>query len=338
MEAPVHIILLNFNGADDTIECLNSLGEAVLDDARIILIDNGSTDDSVNRLAGWNERTAFFSTAEKARLEDLQSWKDSGFPKNIIGAAGHTLIYSAANLGFAAGNNAGTRLALDRGATEVLLLNNDTTVRPDFLIRLRQTAIAQPGAVLIPQIRLYHQPENIWNCGGELLWPGRKQYHFEGAKYQSLPQVDLLPVSFVTGCALWYRPLETGLLTEAFFFGEEDMEFSMRLREKEIPAYCDLTAIIYHKVGSTLSANYRKSEIFTLKRLINLRMNLRGLSRTGAFIYYLVNLYRLLVSQYKLSPGEALQSVNWVKRNAMERNELGKDICVDYVLGNIDRP
>lgn len=324
------IILLNFNGAEDTLECLESLLAAELGTAAVVLIDNGSTDGSAERLLAWNKKHCFFKQVEKVPTESIDRGGNN-FPPELLVAHQHTLLLSPANRGFAGGNNLGTRLALARGGQEVLLLNNDTTVTPDFLSALRAAAQKHPEAVLIPQIRLYHQPDKLWNCGGDLRWPGRKVYRYENARVEDLTKDEWQPVTFVTGCALWYRPAVTGLLTERFFFGEEDMEFSLRLRDMGLEAYCVPTSVIYHKVGTTLTNNFRKSEIFTLKRLVNLRTRGGLLLVISAYVYYLTNLLRLLVLRYKLRPDIALTKVARVARLSLRKHEVGEDLCVAYV-------
>lgn len=330
--APLSIILLNFNGATDTLECLESLRNARLGGAAVILIDNGSSDDSVERLLSWNKKHQFFRLVSEELAESAE-WVGNNLSAPFRAGHEHTLLLSTDNLGFAGGNNLGARLALARGGREVLLLNNDTTVAPDFLIPLRAAAREQPEAVLIPQIRLYHQPDRLWNCGGDLRWPGRKVYHYQNTPVAGLPTDELLPVTFVTGCALWYRPAATGLLTERFFFGEEDMEFSLRLRDKGIKAYCVPGSVVYHKVGSTLENNFRKSEIFTLKRLVNLRTRGGAFLVICAYAYYLANLLRLLVLNYKVRPDIALAKVIKVGRASLRKNEVGQALCVAYVRG-----
>jgi GT2 family glycosyltransferase len=303
-----------------------------LGDASVILVDNGSTDDSASGLSAWNEEQGFFDQVETLTEPRLANTEDYAWPKALL-AGKNTLLLSAENLGFAAGNNLATRLALARGGEEVLLLNNDTTVATDFLVELRQGIASHPEAVLIPQIRLYHDPERIWNCGGLLIWPGRKAYFLENAPVARAAEMSGIPVSFVTGCALLYRPALTGLLTERFFFGEEDMEFSWRLRQMRLPALCINTSVIYHKVGQTLTSNYRKSEVFTLKRLVNLRLNLGGAAAFWGYLYYLANLLRLLIGRYHLSPLAAVRKVYRVARRSLNTEEVGGDLCVGYVQG-----
>jgi len=93
--------VLNWNGGPDTVDCLESLAQANLDRATVLVVDNGSRDDSLARIRG-------------------------RFPSQRI-------LVLAENQGYAGGNNAGIRAALDAGAGGVLLLNNDTRVAPDFL-------------------------------------------------------------------------------------------------------------------------------------------------------------------------------------------------------------
>lgn len=322
------IILLNYNGSEDTLACLDSLRTAKLGDATITVVDNGSLESDLSMLLDWNERTAFFTCVERLSAEAKLA-----FTKAIISEVGPTLLLSPVNRGFAAGNNLATRLALARGQEEVLLLNNDTTVYPDFLQQLAKARTKHPEAVLTPQIRRFFEPHLVWNCGGDLQWPGRKTYKYADTPVADLPAVTELEISFVTGCALLYQPEKTGLLTERFFFGEEDMEFSLRLRRKGIPIFCALASIVYHKVGRSLSDSARKSEIFTLKRLVNLRRELDGWSFLIAYTYYLLNLLRLLLLRYRIGARAALKQTFRVGRLSLSLAGVGKELCVDYVQG-----
>src|SRR5205823_1889527 len=104
----VGIIILNWNSYQVTSECLLSLRKLNYPNTEIVLVDNGSSDDSADRLQ--NE-----------------------FPEIRV-------LRNPENLGFPGGNNVGIRYVLDRGADYLLLLNNDTVVQPDFLRELVQVA------------------------------------------------------------------------------------------------------------------------------------------------------------------------------------------------------
>ena len=98
----VGIVISNYNGWQDTVQCLESLQKQTYRDFEIILLDDASTNDSVQQL-------------------------HKHLPDNAV------FLPQAANIGFAAANNVGMRRALADGCDWVLLLNNDTVVAPDFL-------------------------------------------------------------------------------------------------------------------------------------------------------------------------------------------------------------
>ena len=153
MKPLLSIIILNYHGLSDTIACLESLRAAELGDAKVLLLENGSGEDDVNGLLRWNEKTAFFEHITEVDPGEEQA------PDGPAEVRIHTLLISPVNHGFAGGNNLATGIALSRGDQEVLLLNNDTEVEPDFLTHLLVGRAKHPDAVLIPQIRLHGQPE-----------------------------------------------------------------------------------------------------------------------------------------------------------------------------------
>ena len=125
----VAIIILNWNGLDDTIACLQSVSNVRYNALEIIVVDNGSSDGSVE-------------TIHKI------------FPEVQI-------VANASNLGFAEGNNVGIRQALDR-TDYILLLNNDTTVHPDILHHLIPVVEEDPSiAVAGPVICYETEPDTI---------------------------------------------------------------------------------------------------------------------------------------------------------------------------------
>src|SRR6185436_11716808 len=133
--ASIAIIVLNWNGRDLTLDCLRSLAAVTTPHVRIIVVDNASTDGS--------------SDAVRQRYGSRV-----------------TLVENAQNLGFAAGNNAGIRRALDDGADYILLLNNDTVVAEDFVDRLLEPMVGTPAiGITAPKI-YYAEPEKqIWFAG-----------------------------------------------------------------------------------------------------------------------------------------------------------------------------
>ena len=245
------IIVLNWNGTDDTLACLESLTKAE-GHFCVYVIDNGSSDDSLTRIGAWIEGHGEMDV----RLVPLDR-----------------------NYGFARGNNMGIAVARQDNPDSYLLLNNDTEVRPDFLVRLQAFSKRSPQyRILTPKINYFYDKQKIWNCGGKLSF-GFRKYHYAGQSNSAVRETDYIPISFVTGCALFFYPElldEQGrLLTERFFFGEEDFELSLRMKEKNVAMACVLDSLIYHKVGATVGKTQGVSKYYMhyLNRFIDVRLH-----------------------------------------------------------------
>jgi len=193
----VYIILLNWNQWKYTVECLTSLQALDYDDWAVIVLDNGSMNDSVVRL---RER----------------------FPHVEVMDLGE-------NLGFAGGNNAGIRAALARGAEYIWLLNNDTTVEPRALRAMVERAEADPKVAAVGSA-IYDaaEPERLqaWGGGRVNFWLGRSR--------NFVSPVSDEKIEFLSGASLLLRrpALESlGLFDEEFFFYWEDTDYCFRLRQ-----------------------------------------------------------------------------------------------------------
>src|SRR5437763_815696 len=139
MHPLVFIIVLNWNSWRDTLECLGSFEQVDYPNYRVLVVDNGSTDGSEERI-----RTAC------PEIEFIQT---------------------GANLGYAGGNNMGIRHALRQGARYVLLVNPDVVLEPATLRRLVRVCadVPQVGA-LCPVIRREDAPDCVWFGGGVIKW------------------------------------------------------------------------------------------------------------------------------------------------------------------------
>lgn len=289
----VCIVLLNWNGWRDTIECLESLYRLEYREFFLVVIDNGSTDDSVERITAWAQRAHGLAPSEAAIAltvlpHDGASSTPPPFPpagRSETGTAGYlpgamVFVLSAENLGFAAGCNLGMRLGLEIGCDYVWLLNNDTVVASDALGKLAGFLVAHSSfAGVTGQIRLYKQPGIIWNCGGSLLPLGLRRYDFCGVPASTAPQTGHARISFMSGCAAMLRAASIqrmGFLSERFFHGEEDFELCQRLKRERMMLACRYDALIYHKVGASVAAAARHNvlataHIYYLNRFIHMR-------------------------------------------------------------------
>jgi len=247
------IITLNWNGWKDTIACLDSL-QRCEGNFRIVIVDNGSTDDSINEIEKYLSQTSQTHKYELIRLEE--------------------------NYGFARGNNeAIRRMSHIEEIDHILLLNNDTIVEADFLTKLETYHLQHlEYKVLTPLICYYDSPTKIWNAGG---WQhfGFRKYYYADQNISILPSKQSCDISFVTGCALWFDKSlldsSKGILTERFFFGEEDFEFCLRMNQQKVKMACVLNSKIYHKVSSsTKSTNtYGKIYLHYLNRFVDMRLH-----------------------------------------------------------------
>ncbi|MFZ2188479.1 MAG: glycosyltransferase family 2 protein [Candidatus Moraniibacteriota bacterium] len=215
----INIVVLNYNGKSCLKGCLASLFCVDYPSFEVVVVDNNSEDGSV----------------ELARLD---------FPKA-------TFIKNEQNLGFSAGNNVGIRYSLERKADFVLLLNNDTEVKKDFLKQLIINASENEKAGLFsPQI-FSEDKESVWFSGGRIDWLRMKSFNStEELRY------DFASSDFISGCAMLVRAevfARIGLLDEDFFLYWEDVDFSVRAKKAGYSFVVVANSHIYHLEKSEMN-------------------------------------------------------------------------------------
>lgn len=307
----IAIIILNWNGYIDTVECLDSLMKNDCSIFDIIVVDNGSTDESLERIRAWfQDRRLTLNNVLTSKIPSTFSEIDTLSHETVQehGAQTYTLITSDKNLGFSAGNNLGMRFAIRRPYDSVLLLNNDTTLAEDAIKTIHDAMISNPlWGACVPKIKYYDTPDTIWNAGGFLRPLGGRKYLY-GDAVDADTYTGTRRITFATGCALAIRVQlvkEFGGLCEDFFFGEEDYELSMRYFKKKILMYTVLDAVVYHKVGISRTKLLDQNTLagtFThhLNRLIHMKRYMSTLQwmvwRFGSLVY----IFFLLVVKKKV--------------------------------------
>jgi GT2 family glycosyltransferase len=217
----VSCVVLNWNGWRDTIECLEALKKCTYPQLTVIVVDNGSTDDS----------------AAKIR---------SAHPDIL-------LLESGRNLGFAGGNNIGIRHALAHEADCVWLLNNDTKPAPDALSALVAKALTDKRIGAVASICYYaDSPSTVeaWAGARVNLWVGYGRNSTQPQRddwFHSLNGASML----VTRAAIE----DAGMLDEAFFLYWEDTEFCLRLRKKGWRLAAAADSRVLHKVNASTGGN-----------------------------------------------------------------------------------
>lgn len=273
-EDVIPVVILNWNGEDDTVECLRSIGKSVPAGFVPVLVDNGSKPESVERLK--RACSQIYGKILYLRGSELPAFGDTARAelRESLGEDSLVFIENGENLGFAKGNNVGIQFAELAGAEWVMLLNNDTVVAPEAFQELRRFLENCPFTAITPQIRYYKPSTRIQNCGGDLTYFGSRKYKFANIEASALPKADSSVISFVTGCALLFKHKVAGPLTEDFFFGEEDYEFSLRMRKLGLKMACVHGAVVYHKVGASIARSSKPLGailVHYVNRLINTR-------------------------------------------------------------------
>jgi GT2 family glycosyltransferase len=250
------IVILNWNGREDTLELLHSLREAKLPTTTVLVVDNGSQDGSL------------------AAIKSEHSWVQT--------------LQTGRNLGYAGGNNRGIAYALQHEAEVVGVLNNDTLVSPDFWSPL--VHLAEGGAVAVcPDIRYSDSPGQSWFFGGVISRDEGCPRHL---RPDEQPARDGHHCSeILTGCCLvasaetWRK---VGPFDEHLFLIFEDSDWCMRAKECGITLLLEPASRIDHKVSRSFRGSaagiglfyYCRNGLIFAHRWLGPRATLRFLSRT----------------------------------------------------------
>lgn len=340
------IIILNWNGWEDTLECLESIWNSNYPYFRCIVIDNGSSDNSCERILKWAYKSQNTTTdpllsgdkyPEKILVYDKKAAENGGNEKEErkLHSPGRylVLIKNHENSGFAGGCNIGLRYALSKEAELVFFLNNDTIIDKDALGRMAGFLKERTDYCGVTgQIRLYHDPERTWNCGGNLRWYGARKYIYSDTPVVQTPQNGYRRITFVTGCAVMFRIdifRDTGLLTEKFFFGEEDFELSLRLYRQRFKIAILFTSIIYHKVNVSINKSFQDDSLskiysYYLKRFINLRDYWPFWRWRLWRFFYGFYIVWLLKTRYRIQFKSIFSFLRSLYRDSSQLNEVNK--------------
>jgi GT2 family glycosyltransferase len=280
MNPKVAIIILNWNGWKDTIECLESVFRIDYPNYQVIVIDNGSTDDSIERIKAWAEGKQKVLTPESTHplynlshppvskpipyIEyDRESAETGGLPEkekllydSLPGNIPHPLILiqSGSNLGFSGGNNVGIRYALRKDFNYIMLLNNDMVLNPNGLKDVIDFCERDENIGIIGgKIFYYDYPEIIWNACGKFQFLWKIKYY--GLNSQDKEEFNhTRKVTFISGALMLVKKSvfeKIGLLPEAYFFGVEDLEFCKRTIRNGFKMYYAPPLTAWHKVGGS---------------------------------------------------------------------------------------
>jgi GT2 family glycosyltransferase len=249
-----YIIVLNWNGKSDTLECLDSLSHVAGPSVCVVVVDNGSGDGSQEAIRRMHP--------------------------------GVTLLETGANLRYAGGNNAGIRHALAGGAEQIMLLNNDTTVDPGFLRAMTETLLSSTlTGIVAPKILYSADPGRLWYAGGIIsFWTGTMRHR--GIRQTDDGRFDIpCETGYASGCCLLAKRSTVeriGLLDESFYMYSEDADWSMRARRAGLRIMYEPRARVWHKVS--VSAGGHLSSFKLRNKFVS---NLRFFSRYASWYHWL---------------------------------------------------
>ncbi len=223
----VSILILNWNGLKDTPGCIESLKAVDYPNFDIILVDNGSTDGSRERLQSLAK--------ENSKIN---------------------LILNAKNQGFSKGCNGAIRKALEQKADCVLLLNNDTRVHPSFLAALVRAALTGSDIGIVGPKVYYDGKDHVLYCAGARVVKTLGQPLLRGLRKVDRGQYDRQEVvGFISGCCLMIKREvieKIGLLDEDYFAFFEDLDWNIRAQEAGYQSVYVPLSVIWHKGSNTI--------------------------------------------------------------------------------------
>ena len=298
----VSIIILNWNGWKDTIECLESLYRITYPNYEVIVVDNGSKDDSVQKIKEYargkirvDSKFFKYNSSNKPikyieyTKEELENGKYSKRKKELDVSPSDKKLFilkNDKNYGFAEGNNIAIRQILKENKSDyVLLLNNDTVVDPIFLTELVKEAENNQKVGIVGSKILNYYNKNIDFCGGKINWWLGRPYHIKKEYYGK--------TNFITGCCMLIKKqlIQKGIIFDKLYFLYfEDADLCERAKKNNYLLKITNKAIIYHKISRSSIKKNKKSDkyiyYFARNRLIFNKKYNKNIIKHTFFLFF----------------------------------------------------
>ncbi len=266
-EPLVYIILVNYNGYYDTLECVHSFDNNNYTNYKIVVVDNCSKD--------------------SAKL------RNDAYLNNKC-----EIIFSSHNGGFSYANNLGITHALKNKADFIVLLNNDTVVPFDFIKELLKSyRINNEPSLISCRINYYTEPDKTNFCGGYYNSKKGMALYYNpktedtGSRY----------ITFATGC-MFFIPKKTievvGLLDENYFMYGEDTDYCLRIVKKGLKIFFDGTITIYHKISSSSGNNSDFTQYYIMRNSLN-NVKKYSLNKPYSYLYHIYWIIKGVIERRK---------------------------------------
>lgn len=238
-EAKIAVILVNYNGLNDTIECVKSILESDYTNYKIIIVDNDSSD---------REKIV----------------KDTFLNENA------DVLTSDKNIGFSGGNNIGIRYAAEKYDSDYyLLLNNDTVVSKDaFKELVKGTIVFEKVGIVTGLINYYSKPDTAWYAGGVFNFNTGIADHPIGGMLLENGVDGCYKTTFISGCLMLIKKEvieNVGLLDEEYFLYAEDTDYCCRVMNAGYAMVYAPNAVIYHKVSASTGNQSKQQQYYTMR-------------------------------------------------------------------------
>jgi GT2 family glycosyltransferase len=315
----VAVVVLNWNNWKDTIECLESLLRIEYPRYRVLVVDNGSTDGSVEKIKAWADGT---QEAEVDPTNPLYCLSHPPVPKpidyvecsriapetvvlpgpdsclgerSLVGKGDRiAIIQTGSNLGFAGGNNAGIQYALAQDdVAYIWLLNNDTVVDREALAEMVKTAESDRGVGITGSKLLYYDhPGTIQALGGAKInkWMGTVR-HIGWLETDDGQREKNEGPDYIAGASMLVRREvveSVGPMDERYFLYCEDTDWCLRAREGGWRLMFCPRSTVWHKEGSTAGRKSKTTEYYSTRNTLILWKKFFPQYLPTAFILQLV--------------------------------------------------
>ncbi len=307
MNPNVKIIILNWNGWEDTIECLESIYQIDYPNFEVLLVDNDSKDGSIEKIHEYCEgkmvvESKFFEYDTENKPLNYLEYSEDRYPEINTNSSTEKnnlfILKNNENYGFAEGNNIAIKVALRSNPDYIMLLNNDTVVEKGFLTKLVAVAESEKKVGVVGPLIYYYdhegrtdEPSNICGVVNINKYPG----------YYDMVDVDptINPINmecdWVSGAAMMIKVREVPIkyLNNQLFFGNEDIDLCINLKKLGYKIINVHNSRIWHKEG----VSRKKRSAAVIKKVkMEIEVNLKFLKLHNKHYHIYLPLYLIQVT------------------------------------------